>query len=253
MLGRRLLTKAKSNPAIIAGVVLAAAMAFAMIASRGGDEAAGPGRGPSHGEKSHDEPSPPDDAPPPSEEPPEDEPPRQIVPIRAVPTTVPSTAEPGSPPTTLPGAGPPTSAVPPPSVVPPPSTTPTPPTTTTTVPTPPHDSPYLIVVWLDVSAQLRITVANPTSQPTAPLSLDVKLSAGAQISAPPTGCGLLTTLLSGSTCGVSSIPPGGAKTITVAVNVTGTRPTATIGVCEARLLSLTCKGSPLASLIQVLV
>lgn len=256
LLGRRAFNKARSNPAVAAGVALAAALAFALVSSRSDDSPLQDNAAPSQGDKSQEQDSPESPPPPddPVEVPPDEPPPRQIVPIVG---TSPTTTEPSSPtsPTTAPPRPGTTSPPGPGPVVPPPGS----PTTTTTRPSPPttvkppHDDPYLVVVWLEASADLRITLHNPTGQTTAPLALDVRLSAGAKIQGPPSGCGLLTTLLTQATCGISSVAPGGSKTITVGVEVTGSRPTATIGVCEARILSLSCNGGLLASLVTTLV
>jgi hypothetical protein len=249
-LGARLVSKVKSNPAVVAGVVLAAALAFALVSSRTDETALPPGESdPSAGDKSNDEPGPPPDVP--VEVPPGEEPPRVIVPIMAVAPTTTTTTSPDSP--RRPPPSPTTSR--PPSIVPPP---PIAPTTTTTRPAPPttrppKDSPYLVVIWLDATAELRITLHNPTEQTTSPLALEVQLSAGAKIRGRPAGCGLLTTLLTRSSCGLSPVGPGGAKSITVGVDITGSSPKATIGVCEASLLSLNCNGGLLASLVTTLI
>ena len=251
---RRLLNKARSNPAVVAGAVLAAALVFALIASRGGDspplpETSSPSESPS-GPSSSTPPDEPPESPPSTPE----QPSQMIVPILSASptTTAPGTPPPGSPTTTLPPeVAPP---APPPPVGPSPSTTAPPGSPTTTVPpsNPPADVPYLVVVWLDGPAQLVITVTNPTAHPTAPLALNIEL-AGARINGQPSGCGLLTTLLTSSKCGVPSVGPGGSKSITVSVSVTGDNPKARVGVCEASLLSLNCRGGLLANLVTALV
>ena len=260
-LARRLTDKARANPAVIAGLVLVAALAFALISSQGGDESALPNTDDPQGDPDRSEVSPePPDTPDPSEpdspESPEssdEEPPQLIVPIVALDPT--STVPPGSPePTAPPPAEP---GTPPPSSPPdtPGEPTPTTPPTDppTTPPPPPTGTPYLMVVWLDDVAELRITLHNPTSQPTSPLVLDVELSTGASVRARPTGCGLLTTLLSGSSCGLAPVSPGQTATVVVGVDVAGGQPTARVSACEARLLSLDCEGGLLGTLLTTLI
>ena len=263
---RRLANKARSNPAVVAGVVLVAALAFALISSQGGDNSALPEaeRPRAENDREVDSPEPPDtpdrpDSSDPADPPaaPGEEPPQQLVPIVALaPTTTAPPGSPGSPVTTAPPGTPP--GTPPPSA---PPDTPGQPTPTTTVPTtgpptsppPPTGTPYLLVVWLDDVAELRITLHNPTSQPTSPLVLNVELSSGASTRARPTGCGLLTTLLSGASCGLSPVAPGQSATVAVGLDVTGSGPTARVSACEARLLSLNCDGGLLGSLVTLLI
>lgn len=262
-LGQRLFTKARSNPAVVAGAVLVAALAFALISSTGEDSALLPDRE----EPQNERPSAPPAAPEATGEAPQDEaeegePPRMIVPIRssAPTTTVPGAEpDPGPPGTTVPPSGPsPTSpgttrSGTPPDPGEPPPTAPPPTTTTTAPPRPPTNTPYLLVVWLDSSGELRITLNNPTSRPTANLVIKVDLAGGASLRGGPSGCGLLTTLLSGSSCGVSPVAPGGSRSITVGVSVTGAGPTARVSVCEAQLLSLDCSGGLVGNLLTTLV
>jgi hypothetical protein len=145
--------------------------------------------------------------------------------------------------------------LPPPETRPPGSTTSSPPggTTPPTTPKPPADHPYLAVVWLPGVARLQVTVTNPTESPTTPLAIEVSLS-GATLNGQPSGCGLLTSLLTASSCGISPVPPGGSRTISVGVSLKpGQSPKARVGVCEASLLSLDCRGGLLGSLVAALV
>ena len=279
-LARRLTDKARSNPAILVGVVLVAALAFALIASRGGDDAVvlpdqesgdgapavegAPPASPDAPSESPADPDDPDDPDPPGDdggspgEPDDDEPRLPVLSVdppagtpTAPGTTVPNGTgpQPGSPsPTTPPDPGGP--GVPPPS---PPTTAPPAPPPTQPPPSAPSGSPYVVVVWLDGIAELRVTLHNPTSSPTTPLVLKVDLGGGASLRGTPRGCGLLTTLLSGSSCGLPSVPAGGSRTITVAIDASGSRPTAHVSVCESRLLSLSCDGGLLGNLVAVLV
>ena len=102
-------------------------------------------------------------------------------------------------------------------------------------------------------AELRVTLHNPTSSSTAALVVEVELGGGAVSRGAPRGCGLLSTLLSGSTCGLPPVPPGSSRTVTVPVDARGAQPTAEVSVCPARLLSLNCNGGLLSSLVAVLI
>jgi RNA polymerase sigma factor (sigma-70 family) len=276
-LGRRAVRKARANPAVVAGVVLVAVVAFALVSTTGDRSSVLPHLGPGGGDPggSTDAGADPGVVPPPAEpdEPgaetgsgPGDEPgdpsdeesddadPGDPPDVPIVEVTDPS---PGSPGTSTPRTppAPPGGPVPEPEPGPGPSPTDPPPTTAppssppTTTPT---GTPYVVVLWVDGVAELRVTLHNPTSSPTASLVLNVDLD-GATLRGRPTGCGVLSTLLSGSSCGLSPVPPGGSRTVTIGVDTTGARPTAHVSVCAARILGLDCQGGLLGSLVATLL
>jgi RNA polymerase sigma factor (sigma-70 family) len=181
-LGRRTLSKARSNPgatsALVGALLVVAVIAGALIASRG-DRMALPGSPPAGDEAAPAGPTPPDDGPASPEVPFEITPPRQAAPISSsserppaspsspptttgptrAPSVVPSTSPPSStttpttrppaPPSSPPPAPNPPGTAPPPEVPPSPGPPPTaPPTTRPAPPQPPPDRPCQVHVQI---------------------------------------------------------------------------------------------------------
>jgi RNA polymerase sigma factor (sigma-70 family) len=243
LLGRRLISKLRSNPTVVAGVVVAAALALALVALRGDEQAQPRGAAPEVEEAAE-----PPDSPPPEPSAPAVSPqaePQQEPPLLQPDRPPPSTPTPSTPePTTEPPAMPETPDPEPPPV---PPSTPVPPTTpvpSTQPPTiEPPGPPALVVVWLEASADLRITLTNNTGRPTDGLLVEVDVAGGALITGRPSGCGVSLSLIWSATCSVLPLHPGQSVVIEVPVRVTAPGQVATTQVCESGLLSLDCLGS----------
>jgi RNA polymerase sigma factor (sigma-70 family) len=154
-LGRRTLSKARSNPgatsAVVGALLVVAVIAGALIASRS-DRMALPGSPPAGDEAAPAGPAPPNEGPESPEVPLEIAPPRRAAPISSSserPTTSagPTTTTPTRPPSVVPSPSPPSSATttpttrPPPGTAPPPEVPPTSPPNPGPPPSPPPTAP----------------------------------------------------------------------------------------------------------------
>jgi RNA polymerase sigma factor (sigma-70 family) len=255
---RRALSKARSNPAaavtVAAAILVVATLAGALIVARN-DPVALPGAAPT------------EDAAPPGDdaEPPEvpfvvpppvvaepitssSEPPPETEPTTTSPTTSPPPSAPEAAPTTPPSAPPETE----PPVDPP--APPTPPVTqppTTAPPEPPE--PFLVVVWVEAEARLRITLDNTGSAPTEFLSLNIEARGGAVINGVPAGCDLALALVWTASCGLAPVAPGDSVVVTVPVFVSGSGQSSRVTMCDGGLLGLGCTGSLLRNIVTSLL
>jgi RNA polymerase sigma factor (sigma-70 family) len=275
-IGRRAWSKGRSNPGAAMGVVgailLAAMIAGALIVASN-DQVALPGaaRPPAGEAASPSAPaSPPGDTEPP--EVPFVVPPPVLAEPIASSDDAPPTAEepapgPGMSPTTPPSRRPPpsirtddpspspTTPTEPP-VVPPTEPPTTPPVThpPTTAPPPPEPTqPFLVVVWIEASAQLRITLDNPSGQRTDFLSLNVDVQGGAVINGTPAGCDLAVSLVWTASCGLAPVDPGDSAVVTVPVFVTGPGQSSRVKMCDGGILSLGCTGNLLRNIVTSLL
>jgi RNA polymerase sigma factor (sigma-70 family) len=274
---RRTWSRARSNPTgagvVVGAILLAAMIAGALVVarddpsaepgpSRGGTDAAAPAE-PGDSPPSDNPPAPPPFAVPPGvtvppapdgapttipEDPPLTAAPSPSVPPRAAPGTPPSSR--GVPPDTEPPGPPPEEPEPPPTEPPPP--TPTRPPTSPPQPPPPAE-PSLAVVWLQASAELRITLRNPGPEPTDFLSLKVEARGGAVVNGVPSGCNVAVALVWTASCGLAPVDPGDAATVTVRLRVSGPGQSSRVAMCDGGLLSLSCVGSLLGDVVTALL
>jgi len=253
---RRVLSKARSNPAAVAAAVVAVAALVAALAGRliGDDSPARELVAPVENQA-----VPPDDEPEPpvaptdqsaptlplplaTPQPPVDAPADEplddplVSPDPAVEEPTPATA----PPPAAPAVTAPLGTSPPPTG--PPATAP--PTTTTT--TPPPDPGMGPVVWFPDTRQLQVTLANPGSARTDYLVLDVRLTGQAALDGSPSGCGLTLALRRSLVCGIDPIPPGGQVVVTVPLAVDRPGQKARVSLCAVGFLSLDCDTGILA-------
>jgi RNA polymerase sigma factor (sigma-70 family) len=231
LMGRKLISKARSNPTVVAGIVAIAALAIAMISMRGGPENL-----PDLAEK-------PEEVTPTTSPqvtpPPPDEPVVEVPTALVRPTTTTTTAPPDETTTTT--------APPPPALSPLTPTLPLPITTTTTSTSPPtttrpRERPGLIVVWVRAGAELRITLTNNTGEPTDGLYLEVDVS-GAVVNGAPNGCVVGLGLIWSASCSLHPLDTGEVVEVTVPIQILAPDDaSATTHVCESGLLNLNCVG-----------
>jgi RNA polymerase sigma factor (sigma-70 family) len=274
-LGRRTWSRARSNPtgagALVGAILLAALIAGALVVARN-DPSVVPG--PSRSGPDAAAPASPD-APPPSDDPPEPPttpfvvpPESTVAPIAdGAPTTVPDTAPPaGGPPASSPGVTPrtppssrdvppdspepPSPGEPPPTPPPPPAP---PPTSPPSPPPPGPPEPSLVVVWLEASAELRITLRNPGPRPTEFLSLKVEARGGAVVNGVPSGCNVAVALVWTASCGLAPVAPGDAAVVSVPMRASGPGQSSRVAMCDGGLLSLNCVGSVLGDVVTALI
>jgi RNA polymerase sigma factor (sigma-70 family) len=184
MLARRLGSKARSNPAVVAGAVLVAALAFALIASHGGEtpppEVATPEEEPPRIQQLEDPPATTPTTPPPTTTP---DPPRPTTTRPATTTTTTAAAQPAVEPAPAPAPAPAVTPAPEPTV---------PGTTTTTLGTPPppprDDGTPLLILYLRGLLGIRVNLTGDR-----PLA-EINAGGAAQESAPE-DCGMVAILV----------------------------------------------------------
>jgi hypothetical protein len=236
LLGRRVVSKIRANPAVSGAVVVAsAAVAAALAVSMIG------------GESTVDEPG----APAPAA-------------ASAVPTDPADAAPPDPPPATVPPPAPrphaaqpalapdrpaPTAAPPPPDTrATEPAVVPTPPAAPESSPPPeappqpgPQPAPPLgPVVWLAGDSQVRITLTNDSAERTGFLVVSLEAEGGAVVGRRPAGCALGLAVRTAGLCGLPPLRPGETAVVHVPVQVTGPGQTARATVCAATAPRLDC-------------
>ncbi len=246
---RRLLSKARSNPAVVAATVVAiAGLVAALAGTLIGDDAPGRELVAPVGEVEDETEPPPDepadepaDAPTTSTAAPDVEPPAStVVPLSTVDIEpqLGVVAPPAAPAPGAPAAGPAAPGSPAPTAPPPTSQPNTPtPTTTTTAPPEPELGP---VVWFADRSELQVTLANPDAARTGYLVLTVRLTGGARLDGQVSGCDLTIPLGRTLACGVNPLPAGGNAVVTVPVRVTGSGQKARVSLCAVGFLSVDC-------------